>query len=129
MVYREGHDVDLEQLAVLFASAGWHERAADRARLRQQLVGAMFVVSAWEGDTLVGFARAISDGATNAYISTVAVLPEYQGRGIGRELVRRLTSGREGIVFVLHARPEVIAFYLKCGFQHADNMLRIPRKF
>jgi len=128
-VYREGHDVDLEQLAALFASAGWHERAADRARLRQQLVGAMFVVSAWEGDILVGFARAISDGATNAYISTVAVLPEYQGRGIGRELVRRLTSGREGIVFVLHARPEVIAFYLKCGFQHADNMLRIPRKF
>ena len=128
-VYREGHDVDLEQLAALFASAGWHERAADRARLRQQLVGAMFVVSAWEGDTLVGFARAISDGATNAYISTVAVLPEYQGRGIGRELVRRLTSGREGIVFILHARPKVIAFYLKCGFQHADNMLRIPRKF
>ena len=91
-VYREGHDVDLEQLAALFASAGWHERAADRARLRQQLVGAMFVVSAWESDTLVGFARAISDGATNAYISTVAVLPEYQGRGIGRELVRRLTT-------------------------------------
>src|SRR5579862_8167992 len=120
IVYREGHEVDLEQLAALFASAGWSERAADRARLRQQVVGAMFVVSAWEGDALVGFARAISDGATNAYISTVAVLPEYRGRGIGRELIRRLTSGRDGIVFVLHARPEVTAFYLKCGFQQAD---------
>lgn len=129
IVYREGHDVDLEQLATLFASAGWHDRAVDRARLRQQLVGAMFVVSAWESDVLVGFARAISDGATNAYISTVAVLPTHQGKGIGRELIRRLTTGREGIVFVLHARPEVTAFYLKCGFQHADDMLRIPRKF
>jgi ribosomal protein S18 acetylase RimI-like enzyme len=129
IAYQEGHDVDIEQLAALFVSAGWHDRAADRARLRQQLLGAMFVVSAWEGDHLVGFARAISDGATNAYISTVAVLPEYRGRGIGRELIRRLTSGREGIVFVLHARPEVTAFYLKCGFQQADNMLRIPRKF
>ena len=129
IVYREGHDVDLEQLATLFASAGWHDRAADRGRLRQQLVGAMFVVSAWESDVLVGFARAISDGATNAYISTVVVLPTHQGKGIGRELIRRLTTGREGIVFVLHARPEVTAFYLKCGFQHADDMLRIPRKF
>lgn len=129
IVYREGHDVDLEQLAALFVSAGWNDRASDRARLRAQLVGAMYVVSAWENEALVGFARAISDGATNAYISTVAVLPEYQNRGIGRELVRRLTSGREGIVFVLQARPEVTDFYLKCGFQHADNMLRIPRKF
>jgi GNAT superfamily N-acetyltransferase len=129
IVYREGHDVDLEQLAALFTSVGWHLRAADRERLRQQVVGAMFVVSAWNGDTLIGFARAISDGATNAYVSTVAVLPAYQGRGIGRELIRRLTSGHQGIQFVLHARPAVKAFYLKCGFEHAEDMLRMPRKF
>lgn len=89
----------------------------------------MFVVSAWNGDMLVGFARAISDGATNAYISTVAVLPACQGQGIGRELMRRLTSGRQGIQFVLHARREVREFYLKCGFEHAEDMLRIPRTF
>jgi len=78
---------------------------------------------------LVGFARAISDGATNAYISTVAILPAYQGQGVGRDLIRRLTSGREGIQFVLHARPEVKEFYLKCGFEPAEDMLRIPRRF
>jgi len=127
IVYREGHDVDLEQVAALFNSVGWQARTVDRARLRQQVVGAMFVVSAWEGDILVGFARAISDGATNAYISTVAVLPAYQGQGIGRALIRRLTSERKGIQFVLHARPAVHAFYLKCGFEHAEDMLRIPR--
>lgn len=129
IVYREGHNVDLEQLGALFASVGWEARIIDQARLRQQVVGAMFVVSAWEGNVLVGFARAISDGATNAYISTVAVLPARQGQGIGRELIRRLTSAREGIHFVLHALPAVQPFYLKCGFQQADDMLRIPRKF
>ena len=129
IVYREGHDVDLDQLATLFNSVGWQGRAVDRARLRQQLAGAMFVVSAWQGDILVGFARAISDGATNAYISTVAVLPAYQGQGIGRELIRRLTSGRQGIQFVLHARRAVKEFYLKCGFEPAEDMMRIPRRF
>ncbi len=129
IVYREGHDVPLEQLVALFNSVGWQARTADRDRLRQQVAGAMFVVSAWDGDLLAGFARAISDGATNAYISTVAVLPAYQGQGIGRELIHRLTSGREGILFVLHARPQVQPFYLKCGFEHAEDMLRIPRKF
>ena len=129
IVYREGHDVDLDQLATLFNSVGWQARAVDRARLRQQLVGVMFVVSAWKEGTLVGFARAISDGATNAYISTVAVLPACQGQGVGRELMHRLMSGRQGIQFVLHARPAVKEFYLKCGFEHAEDMLRIPRTF
>lgn len=127
--YRQGHEVDLERLTALFASVGWHARAADRERLRQQVTGAMFVVSAWDGEALVGFARAISDGAMNAYISTVGVLPTYQGQGIGRELIRLLTSGREGIQFVLHTRPVARAFYLKCGFEPAENMLRMPRKF
>ncbi len=97
--YRDTHDIDLDQLAALFTSVGWQSRTADRARLRQQVLGAMFVESAWDDDKLVGFARAISDGATNAYISTVAVLPAYQGQGIGRELIRRLTSGRRGLLF------------------------------
>lgn len=129
IVYRKGHDVDLEQLATLFTSVGWQARVGDRERLRQQVVGAMFVVSTWDENVLVGFARAISDEAMNAYISTVAVLPTYHGQGIGRELIRRLTSERQGILFVLHARPEVQPFYLKCGFEHAEDMLRIPRKF
>jgi ribosomal protein S18 acetylase RimI-like enzyme len=129
IVYREGHDVDLDQLTTLFNSVGWQARTVDRARLRQQLVGAMFVVSAWKEAILVGFARAISDGASNAYISTVAVLPAYQGEGIGRELMRRLTDGRRGIQFVLHAPPAVQEFYLKCGFEQAQDMLRIPRRF
>jgi len=70
-------------------------------------------------------------GLSTARVSgnTVAVLPACQGQGIGRELMHRLTSGRQGIQFVLHARPAVKEFYLKCGFEHAEDMLRIPRRF
>jgi len=125
--YRETHAVDLTQLAALFRTAGW-DRGKDPARLAQQVEGARYVVSAWSGERLVGFARAISDGATNAYVSTVAVLPEYRGRGIGREMIRRLVDGKDGILFVLHARPEVQPFYLKSGFEPAADMLRRPRK-
>src|SRR5512134_2865403 len=103
IVYRDTHEVDLDQLTTLFNSVGWERRTVDRDRLAQLVHGSMFVVSAWDGDRLVGFARAISDGATNAYISTVAVLPEYQKRGIGRELIRRLLGGRDHLQFVLHA--------------------------
>ncbi len=130
IVYRDTHNVDLDQLTVLFNSVGWERRTADRDRLAQLVRGSMYVVSAWEGDRLVGFARAISDGAFNAYISTVAVLPAYQERGIGRELIRRLLDGRDHLQFVLHANERAHPFYLHLdvGFEPFDNVLARRRK-
>src|SRR5262249_32988107 len=104
--YRDTHEVDLEQLAALFVTAGWDDRAYPREKLAALVSNSRFVVSAWEGARLVGFARAVSDGVMNAYVSTVAVLPDWRGRGIGREIVRRLVEGegKTGIRWVLHAR-------------------------
>jgi GNAT superfamily N-acetyltransferase len=126
--YRETQDVDLLQLARLFESAGWNNRIRDLGRLAQLVRGSMYMVSAWDGERLVGFTRAISDGAFNAYVSTTVVLPDYQHKGIGRELVRLLLHGREGILFVLHANPPVHPFWKKVGFEKANNMLRRPRR-
>jgi ribosomal protein S18 acetylase RimI-like enzyme len=131
ILYRDDREIDLDQLTILFNSVGWEHRTADQDRLAQLVRGSMFVVSAWEGDRLVGFARAISDGATNAYVSTVAVLPEYQKRGIGRELIRRLIEGRDHLQFVLHAHERAYSFYLHLdvGFAPFDNVLVRRRKF
>jgi ribosomal protein S18 acetylase RimI-like enzyme len=120
--------VDVPQLGALFVTAGWGWRAADLTQLAALVEGSRFVVSARDGELLVGFARAISDGVTNAYVSTVAVLPEYRGRGIGAELVRRLLEGKDTIRFVLHAAPGVQDFYRKLGFEDASDMLLRPRR-
>jgi ribosomal protein S18 acetylase RimI-like enzyme len=129
ITFRETHDVvDLEQLAELFASVGWHRRVADRARLAQLVRGSTYVVTAWEAHRLVGFARAISDGAFNAYVSTVAVAPAHQRRGIGRALVARLLDGRDHLKFVLHTSDAGRALYRALGFEPVDDMLcRRPR--
>jgi ribosomal protein S18 acetylase RimI-like enzyme len=126
--YRDDHDVDLDQLATLFVTVGWQDRAADRARLHAMLEGSRFVVSAWDGPLLVGFARAISDGVFNAYLSTVAVLPEYRRRGIASALLRMLLEGKDGLTFALHARREIHPLYVGCGFQPNPDMLRRLRK-
>jgi ribosomal protein S18 acetylase RimI-like enzyme len=126
--YRDTSDqVDLLQLARLFDSVGWHYRTGDAERLAQMVRGSAYATSALDGHKLVGFARAISDGAFNAYVSTVAVLPAYQRQGIGRELIRRLLKGRDHLLFVLHAAADVHPFYLRCGFHPASDMLRRDR--
>ena len=122
--YHDTQDVDIFQLARLFEQAGWHDRSRDTGRLAKLVSGSLFVVSAWHGDRLVGFARAISDGVSHAYVSDVAVREDYRRRGIGRELLRRLVSGRDDISFVLHARADLEAFCAERGFQVATDMWR-----
>jgi ribosomal protein S18 acetylase RimI-like enzyme len=138
ITYSAAHSaIDIPQLARLFTSAGWGWRAADPAKLEALVEGSRFVAVAHEVNgadeasekgRLIGFARAISDGVTNAYVSTVAVLPEFRGRGIGVELVRQLLAGRDEIRFVLHAAPGVQGFYRKLGFEEASDMMRRDRR-
>ena len=125
IAYGDGHDIDLDQLAHLFVTAGWPHRAADRSKLALLVSRSFYVSTAHDGDRLVAFARALSDGVSNAYISTVCVLPDYRGRGVGREVVRRLVEreGGTGIRWVLHARKELHPFYGLNGFVEATEIL------
>ena len=129
ITYRADHAaIDLAQLAAIFTAAGWGWRAADPAKLAALVEGSRYVASAHDGARMVGFARAISDGVTNAYVSTVAVLPDYRGRGIGSALMKRLLDGRDEIRFVLHAGTGVHDFNRKLGFEDAPDMLRRDRR-
>jgi predicted GNAT family acetyltransferase len=76
---------------------------------------------------MVGLARAISDGVTNAYVSTVIVADDFRRRGIATRLVERLVGGRTSIRWVLHARQELHEMYGRVGFVPATDILWIPR--
>lgn len=126
IAYREDHDVDLDALAVLRAACVF--AAKDRAYLAHQVAGARWVAHAYDGVRLVGFARAISDGVSSAYVSSVMVDPAYRRRGIGRALIERIVGGRDDIKFVLHTRKEAAAFYAAVGFAHASDMMVRDRR-
>ena len=124
--YRENHLVDLDALAVLRAACAF--ASVDRVYLARQVSGALWVVHAYDGSRLVGFCRAISDGVSNAYVSSVMVDPEYRRRGIGRAMLARLIGGRDDVKFVLHSRKDAIAFYDAVGFAAATDMMIRDRR-
>ena len=53
------------------------------------LSGCWRAIVALDGDRVVGFVNIISDGVLTAFIPWLEVLPSYQGRGIGTELMQR----------------------------------------
>jgi ribosomal protein S18 acetylase RimI-like enzyme len=119
--YREG-PVDAALLAALRAHCEFAARSLSELTLQQ--AGARWIVSAWDGDELVGFARAVSDGITNAYVSSVMVHARLRGQGVGREIMRRLMAGRPPLVrWVLHSRAGAEDFYRALGFTPATGMM------
>lgn len=71
-----------------------------------------------ESGRVVGFVNAISDGVLSAYVPLLEVLPEWRGRGIGRELVRRLCEQLDDLYMIdLLCDPELEAFYEPLGFR------------
>jgi N-acetylglutamate synthase-like GNAT family acetyltransferase len=50
------------------------------------------VISVWDHEQLIGFARATSDGIYRAMIWDVVIHPDYRGQGLGRQLVQTLVA-------------------------------------
>jgi len=105
-----------DDLKDLFLSVEWSS-----GNYPDQLVIAMQnsdqVVSAWDGDHLVGLMNALSDKAMTAYFHYLLVRPDYQNKGIGKALINRmLTYYTDFPRKVLIAYDSQVAFYKKCGF-------------
>jgi ribosomal protein S18 acetylase RimI-like enzyme len=124
---RESVDYDavtsapLESIVELYKAAGWWQESDEaRAAIPPMIRGSLcFMVARSIEGRIVGMARIISDGYSDAYIQDVVVLPEYRGRGVGRELVRRLTQfcvARKIAWIGLVAEPGTQGLYEDLGF-------------
>ena len=126
--WRSGPDVAVEQLVHLLTLNGRAFRARDPRRLAAAIAGASDVVSAWDGDRLIAFARSVHDSVMNGYVSMVYVHPRWQGRGVGGQLLTRLLAGRDDVRFVLHAAPGTESFYGAAGFASQPNLMGRPAR-
>jgi predicted N-acetyltransferase YhbS len=114
---------------VLVASTLAGRRPAnDLARLERMLRGSDIIVTARDGDRLVGVSRAITDFAYCCYLSDLAVDVAYQRRGIGRRLIECThTRAGESTTLILVSAPSVETYYPKIGMQHVASCWAIPR--
>jgi predicted N-acetyltransferase YhbS len=120
IVYLLGNDLELEAVIELYRASTLGERrpVADRERMAAMLRNANLVVSAWDGDQLVGIARSVSDFAYCTYLSDLAVRLSHQRRGIGRALMQRTQQAGGRAQIILLAAPQAVDYYPHVGFQH-----------
>jgi len=119
--YRESRELPLESVLALYDANEWSS-AKKPEKLHKALLASHSLVTAWDGDKLVGLGNAISDGHLVVYYPHLLVLPDYQGSGIGTRLMQILQSRYAGFhQQMLVADGRALDFYRKCGFERAGK--------
>ncbi|MBN1065051.1 GNAT family N-acetyltransferase [Clostridium botulinum] len=98
----------LKELGMAYFEGKVHKKAFENSHT---------VVFAFDDDKLIGFGRAISDGAYQAAIYDVAVLSEYQGKKIGVTIIDNILKAIPKCNFILYASPGKEIFYEKQNFK------------
>ena len=118
-------DITPDRLSGFFADWGWPSYPSPGAHLRL-LKGSDEVVLAIDAGSqrVVGYVTAITDGVLSAYIPLLEVLPDWQGQGIGSELVRRMLDRLSHLYMIdLLCDTEVQPFYERHGMRPATGMM------
>jgi ribosomal protein S18 acetylase RimI-like enzyme len=120
--YQTDVPITAEQLADLFNRSGIRRPTDDLVRIGQMIEHANLIITAWDGDRLIGVARSLTDFSFCCYLSDLAVDRAYQRVGIGRELVQRTRNAiGEGSMLLLLSAPEAMEYYPRLGMEPVQN--------
>jgi len=128
IIYRTEVVPDTASIIALFESSGINRPITDYDRIQQMFLRADLIVSAWEGELLVGVARALTDFCYCCYLSDLAVRKEHQRQGIGKRLID-ITKEHAGeqATLILVSAPAAIDYYPKIGMARLDSAFAIRR--
>ena len=117
----ETRDIKIEDILSLYKANEWSS-ANKPNELYNGLLNSETLITAWEGKKLVGLGNAISDGFLTVYYPHLLVLPEYQGKGIGKLIMVKMQEKYKHFhMQMLTADERSVDFYKKNGFERAGK--------
>ncbi|MDB5894882.1 MAG: putative acetyltransferase, family [Rhodoferax sp.] len=120
---------DVDAVHHLLLTNGWAHRVGDVEDFGRLIAASQRAVVAVADHEIIGFARAITDGISNGYLSMVVVAEPHRRRGVGQALVEHLVGTEPTITWVLRAGREGAAgFFAKLGFGASMTAMERPRR-
>jgi predicted N-acetyltransferase YhbS len=118
----------VEQIIELYDDSGLPRPTQDKERIRTMYENSNLIVTAWDGELLVGVARSLTDWAWACYLSDLAVRDSYKKEGIGRRLISltKETVGGQSMLLLLSV-PSAMDYYPKVGFEKQNSSFIMRR--
>ena len=114
-------DLLLPDILRLYKANQWSS-AEKPQKLYKALINSHTLITAWDQSILVGLGNAISDGHLVVYYPHLLVHPDYQGKGVGQMILKKMQETYGGFhMQMLTADGRAIDFYKKNGFVRAGN--------
>jgi GNAT superfamily N-acetyltransferase len=124
--------IDIDAVHAFISNESYWGLGRAREPIVQAVAGSARVLGLYRDGEQVGFARAVSDGVTLAYLADVYVLAPYRGLGLGIELVREIVENSFGAVRWMLNTADAQGLYAKLGFSEGKppypSMERAPRQ-
>jgi len=118
------NEIDWEALSDLYKVAPLGNKNPED--LEKAFSNSMFKCFVFDDEKLIGVGRGLADGIDCSYICDVAVLPDYQGAGIGKDIVLNLVEqSKDHKKIILYAYPGKESFYKNLGFQRMNTAMAI----
>ena len=117
-------NMDWDELSHLYLIAPLGQKSP--ADLRLSFSNSMFKCFVYDSGKLIAAGRALADGVDCSYICDIAVHPDYQGQGLGKQVVTQLVEFSQGHrKIILYAAVGKEPFYLKLGFKRMATAMAI----
>ena len=127
--YKINNPISTSSIIEVFINSGISRPIVDLARIEKMFNNSNLIVSAWEGDKLIGVSRSLTDFSYCCYLSDLAVRKEYRNTGIGKRMIE-ITKKEIGekVMLLLLSAPNAMEYYTKVGFEKVQNGFIIKRK-
>jgi GNAT superfamily N-acetyltransferase len=109
----------------LYEANEWYAYTNDFENLLKGIENSLDVYAYFEGEVLAGLIRVVGDGYTIIYVQDILLLPEYQNKGVGTQLLKTVLDKYESVrqkVLMTDKRPEQLHFYRKNGFKDVTEI-------
>jgi ribosomal protein S18 acetylase RimI-like enzyme len=125
---RDALPEEVESIRLFLGQHGWGHRTGSPEHFAQLLENSQRTAVALKGEQIIGFARGITDGLSNGYLSMVVVDDQHRREGIGRALVEHVMGDNPDITWMLRAgREGAEAFFASLGFETSVIAMERPR--
>ncbi len=122
IIFKDTKDFTEEQIEELFLSVHWLSGKYPQ-RLTKALKASSTVITAWDGEKLIGLIRALDDGGMVAFLHYLLVHPDYQGHGIAVRLLTMIKEKYKDYLYInlMPDEKKNITFYEKHGFKFLEE--------